>query len=200
MAGDDPTTSDDTAQQTADFPADLAQLNALLPTLHALDVYDARGDGRVSTSEYKQAWLDGYLTGQKHGHTEGYRDAKGGKKSTRIKAGDVIGITIGLIGWQANDREVVSTAGEVLQCILTGQFELSGQKVPSGVAAFLKARTHEARLSAWPPARRDCGERHVRPPQDPDAQTWPRPETLVSEYHRRRAKRLKEQQNKSANS
>jgi hypothetical protein len=45
----------------------------------------------------------------KRGHADGYRKAKGGKKSTRIKAEDVVAFVVGEIGWEATDNQVVET-------------------------------------------------------------------------------------------
>ena len=54
----------------------------------------------------------------KRGHADGYRKAKGGKKSTRIKAEDVVAFVVGEIGWEATDNQVVETF-DVLSLLLS---------------------------------------------------------------------------------
>jgi hypothetical protein len=123
----------------------------------------------------------GHGEGYGFGYTDGYRAAKGGSKSTRITAKRVIGLMFPEIGWRARDIDVVRAGGETLKYWAIGRADRTGEEIPAAVIKFSEAPTHKARLFAWP-------------------ESWPRPLTLVSEYHRQRAKYLKEQQNKSANS
>ena len=168
MACGEPTTSDDAGQQGLDIAAKMQQHETLIREIygHSLDEILAMAVERGWSLRCSQDYAAGY----KRGRADGYRAAKGGKKSRKITAKTVVAITVGKLGWRAHPKLFMQTATQVLECIATGTAALSDQKVPKDVTTFLKSQ----RAIHWPTG-------------------WPRPTTLQSEYCRQRTKVLRTQ-------
>ena len=167
MACGEPTTSDDAGQQALDIAAKMQQHETLIREIygHSLDEILAMAVERGCSLRCSQDYAAGY----KRGRADGYRAAKGGKKSRKITAKTVVAITVGKLGWRANANLFRQTATEVLKCLAIGREVLEG-KVPKDVTVILKTQGRNRRAAGWP-----------------------QPTTLLSEYSRQRAKALRTQ-------
>jgi hypothetical protein len=169
MACGKSTTPDDAGHQGGDIVISRRRLDEIL-TLAIERTCDALLP--IAIEHCTRCGSEGHDGGYKRGHAHAYRKEKGGEKSSKIPAEDVVAITVGELGAWPDIKLFMATAREISRSVAAGTVLLHQSKdgVLEDVIRFLRA----------PKSRR---------PDD-----WPEvPEetTLRREYYRQRPKALK---------